>query len=96
MKRALAISLAIPILMVMALFAPITAAATSIETSLMFVLQSNGDTYEGLIVSSSDNTINQSNCKDTDQYKTNFRQKMVTISVFLPKSTAKTKTVNPG
>ena len=41
----------------------------------MFVLQSNGDTYEGLIVSSSDNTINQSNCKDTDNYQTNFRQK---------------------
>lgn len=75
MKRALAISLAIPILMAITLFAPITAAATSIETSLMFVLQSNGDTYEGLIVSSSDNTINQSNCKDTDEYKTNFRQK---------------------
>lgn len=75
MKRALATSLAILTLTVAALFAPISVAAAAIETSLMFVLQSNGDTYEGMIVSSSDNTINQSNCKDTDNYETNFRQK---------------------
>lgn len=75
MKRVLVTSLAILTLTVAALFAPISVAAATIETSLMFVLQSNGDTYEGLIVSSSDNTINQSNCKDTDNYETNFRQK---------------------
>ena len=96
MKRALATSLAILTLTVAALFAPISVAAAAIETSLMFVLQSNGDTYEGMIVSSSDNTINQSNCKDTDNYETNFRQKMVTTSVFLPKNIAKIKAANPG
>lgn len=78
MKHTLATALAFITLAAAALTTPAAMAATptsSIETTLMFVLEADGSTDQGVIISSSDETINKSNCKAFGDFEAEFKQK---------------------
>ena len=74
MKRALATTLAFITLMAGAICAPSAVAAGSITAKLIYILEKDGTAYEAISLSSTDGTINDSNCDDIDDYTADFSQ----------------------
>ena len=66
-KRALTTALAFITLMAGAICAPSAVAAGSITAKLIYILEKDGTAYEAISLSSTDGTINDSNCDDIDR-----------------------------
>lgn len=74
MKRTLATTLAFITLMAGAIYAPSAVAVGSITAKLIYILEKDGTAYEAISLSSTDGTINDSNCDDIDDYTADFSQ----------------------
>ena len=74
MKRALVTALAFITLMAGSICAPSAVAAGSITAKLIYILEKDGTAYEAISLSSTDGTINDSNCDDIDDYTADFSQ----------------------
>ena len=74
MKRALVTALAFITLIAGAICAPSAVAAGSITAKLIYILEKDGTAYEAISLSSTDGTINDSNCDDIDDYTADFSQ----------------------
>ena len=74
MKRTLATTLAFITLMAGAICAPSAVAVGSITAKLIYILEKDGTAYEAISLSSTDGTINDSNCDDIEDYTADFSQ----------------------
>jgi len=57
-----------------AICAPSAVAAGNITAKLIYILEKDGTAYEAISLSSTDGTINDSNCDDIDDYSADFSQ----------------------
>ena len=74
MKRALVTALAFITLIAGSTCAPSAVGAGSITAKLIYIREKDGTAYEAISLSSTDGTINDSNCDDIDDYTADFSQ----------------------